>query len=307
MDFLRECIASIYDNTHEISFEIIVVDNASPQGGVESLKVEFPRVKIIKSNVNVGFAGANNIGFKESGGEFVLFLNPDTKLLGPTIELLLEQARTLPHAGIVGCKMLNTDLSVQITSIQKFPTIVNQLVNSEHLLLRWPGCPIWDIGPLFSEETQPIEVEVIPGACMLLRRDVFERVGMFSEEYFMYGEDIDLNYKLKMAGYKNYYVGEAVIIHHGGRSSSQQKVNQWATVMKYRAMTRYYRKTRGRFYEMMYRLTTGCVALARLAVLAMMYPFGNKILNKQSRRNSTEKWKVILRWAFGSQDLATGK
>lgn len=142
---------------------------------------------------------------------------------------------------------------------------------------------------------------------MLMRREVFERAGMFSEDYFMYAEDLDLNYKLKKAGYTNYYVGEAVIIHHGGRSSSQQKVSQWATVMKYRAMTRYYRKTHGHFYEVLYRFTTGCVAVARLAILAMMYPLGNVFLDKQSRRNATEKWKVILKWAFGSQNLAVGK
>ncbi len=307
VDSLRECIASIYENTHNITFEIIVVDNASPQGDVDSLKIDFREVRIIKSGVNIGFAGANNIGFKASAGEYVLFLNPDTKLVGPTVEILLENARALPQSGIVGCKMLNTDLSVQITSIQKFPTILNQIVNSEYLVLRWPSCPIWNIGPLFSEPTHPIRVEVIPGACMLLRRDVFERVGMFSEDYFMYAEDLDLNYKLKKAGYTNFYVGEAVIIHHGGKSSSQQKVNQWATVMKYRAMTRYYRKTHGRFYEKLYRLTTGCVAIARLAVLAMMYPLGNKFWDRQSRRNATEKWKVVLKWAFGSQDLAVGK
>src|ERR1700733_13230616 len=133
VDYLRDCIASIYENTHGISFEIIVVDNASPQGDVDSLKIDFPEVKIIKSRVNVGFAGANNIGFRKSIGEFVLFLNPDTKLVGPTIEILLNHARALPQSGIVGCKMLNTDLSVQITSIQKFPTILNQIVISEYL------------------------------------------------------------------------------------------------------------------------------------------------------------------------------
>jgi GT2 family glycosyltransferase len=304
VDYLRECIASIYENTHGISFEIIVVDNASPQGGVEVLKDEFPEITILKSSKNIGFAAANNLGFKESSGEYVLFLNPDTKLMGPTINILLDRMKALPDAGIVGCKMLNTDLSVQITSIQKFPTILNQIVNSEHLQLRWPGCPLWDIAPLFSEQTQPIKVEVIPGACMLIRRSVFEQVGGFSEDYFMYAEDLDLNYKLKQAGYTNYYVGEAAIVHHGGKSSSQQAVSQWSTMMKYRAMTRYYRKTRGRFYEAMYRTAMGGVAVARLTLLAVMYPFGNILWNRQSLRRAFNKWKVVLNWAIGRQKLA---
>ena len=306
MDYLRDCIASIYENTRGIALEIIVVDNASPEKGVESIKEQFADVAIIKSDKNIGFAGANNIGFRKAIGEYVLFLNPDTKLLGPTINVMLGYIRMLPDAGIVGCRMLNTDLSVQITSIQKFPTILNQIVNSEHLQLRWPDCPLWNIGPLFADQTRPIKVEVIPGACMLLRRSVFEEVGMFSEDYFMYAEDLDLNYKLNRAGYKNYYIGEATIVHHGGRSSSRQQVNQWATMMKYRAMTRYYRKTRGHFYETMYRTAMGCVALARLVLLALMYPFGNVFWDKASVRYAFEKWTVVLKWAIGRQNVALG-
>ena len=304
VDYLRECIASIYENTSNLSWEILVVDNASPQGGVETLKDQFPEVKIIKSSKNLGFAGANNIGFQQSAGEYVLFLNPDTKLIGPTLNILFDNIRKLPDAGIVGCKMLNTDLSVQITSIQKLPTILNQILNSEYLHLLWPSCPIWNIGPLFREQTQPTKVEVIPGACMMLRRSVFEEAGMFSEDYFMYGEDLDLNFKLKQAGYTNYYIGEAVIVHHGGRSSSQQKLNQWATVMKYRAMTRYFQKTRGRFYEARYRIAMGCVALSRLILLALMHPFGTVLWDKQSLRRASGKWKVVLKWAIGFRNFA---
>ena len=98
---------------------------------------------------------------------------------------------------------------------------------------------------------------------------------MFSEDYFMYAEDLDLNYKLKQAGYTNYYVGDTAIVHHGGRSSSRQKVSQWSTTMKYRAMTRYYRKTRGRLYELMYRAIMGCAAVGRLFLLGIAYLFGS--------------------------------
>ncbi len=299
VDYLRECIASIYENTRDISFEIIVVDNASPQGGVESLQDQFPQITIIKSEKNLGFAGANNIGFRRSAGEYVLFLNPDTKLVGPTIDTLLTYIKQLPDAGIVGCKMLNTDLSVQITSIQKFPKILNQIFTAESLQLLWPHCPLWDIAPLFSDGAKAVKVEVIPGACMLLRRSVFEGVGMFSEEYFMYGEDLDLNYKLKRAGYANYYIGEAAIIHHGG-GSSRQKVSQWAIIMQCKAMTRYYRKTRGPLYEWMYWTAIGCVAVARLVLLAAMYPVSN---DKQAVLYALEKWRVVLKWAIGFRDM----
>lgn len=302
VDFLRECIASIYENTHGISFEIIVVDNASPEGGVESLHDQFPAITIIKSPTNLGFAGANNVGFKKSMGSYVLFLNPDTKLIGSTINTMLEYIKVLPDAGIVGCKMLNTDLSVQTTSIQKFPTILNQVFSAEFLKLRWPNCPLWAIAPLFADNVKLIKAEVIPGACMLLKREVFEQVGMFSEEYFMYAEDLDLNHKVKRASYTNYYVGETAIIHHGGRSSSRQRISQWATIMKYRAMTRYFRKTRGRLYEGMYRTAMGCVAIGRLMLLALMYPFAKIIWDKEALLNASQKWRAVLKWAIARQD-----
>src|ERR1700722_4521963 len=109
--YLRECIASVYEQTHGVSFEIIVVDNASPQGGVEALKEQFPEIKIVHSQKNLGFAGANNLGFRESSGRYALFLNPDTKLISPAVNIMLDQLKSLPEGGIVGCKLLNTDLS----------------------------------------------------------------------------------------------------------------------------------------------------------------------------------------------------
>lgn len=302
--YLRESIASVYEHTHGISFEIVVVDNASPEGGVDALSEQFPEITIIKSPENLGFAGANNLGFRRSRGDYVLFFNPDTKLITSTINIILEHLKTLPDAGIVGCKLLNTDLSIQLTSIQKFPTILNQVVDAEYLMLRWPHSPFWGIAPLFSNHLKPLKVEVIPGACMLLRREVFAEVGMFTEDYFMYGEDIDLNYKLKRAGYTNYYVGETAVVHHGGRSSSRQKVSQWSTIMRYRAMVRYFRKTRGRFYEVLYRTAIGFAAAGRLALLALMFPLGNVLWDKESLRISSTKWRAVLKWALGRQDLA---
>jgi N-acetylglucosaminyl-diphospho-decaprenol L-rhamnosyltransferase len=302
-DYLRECIASVYEYTREISFEIIVVDNASSQEGVDTLREQFPEVTIIKSAKNLGFAGANNVGFRHSTGAYVLLLNPDTKLISAAINIMLAHMKSLPDAGIVGCRLLNTDLSVQLTAIQKFPTILNQVLDLEYLQLRWPHCPLWEIAPLFSTDVKLLKVEVISGACMLLRRQVFEQVGMFSEDYFMYAEDIDLNYKVKSAGFTNYYVGEAAMIHHGSKSSSRQEISFWATIMKYRAMRKLFQKTRGRLYGSMYRVAMGCAAAGRLTVLALAYPLGNILWDREALKFATRKWRVILRWALGRQSM----
>jgi GT2 family glycosyltransferase len=303
LDYLADCIASIYEHTHRISFEVIVVDNASPEGGVETLKSQFPQIRIVRSDKNVGFAGANNLGFRQSAGRYVLLLNPDTKLIGPAINTLLERIKSLPDAGIVGCKLLNADLSTSTSSIQKFPTILNQLLNVEFLRLTFPNFPLWDIAPLFSENLNPVKVEVIPGACMMLKRDVFERVGLLTEDYFMYAEDIDLNYKVRRLGFSSYYIGEARIVHHGGGSSSRQKVSQWSTIMTYKAMLRFYRMSRGRAYAAAYRVAMGLAAASRLILLAMMLPFGDR----QGIRCAAAKWSTVLKWAIGMERLGVSQ
>lgn len=299
VDYLRECLLSIYNFTHNVEFEVIIVDNASPEPNVDELLKDFPAIKIEKNAKNLGFAAANNLGFVNSTGEFVLFLNPDTRLISPAINDLLEKSRTLPNAGVVGCKLLNSDRSTQLSSIQRFPKILNQVLDIDFLQRRWPGCPLWDLAPLFSDKLDIFKVEVISGACMLLRRSVFAQVTMFSEEYFMYGEDIDLNYKVYRAGFQNYYVASSSIIHHGGGSSSRHRVNQWKTLMKYRAMRMYYRKVYGRPYEGVYRASMGCSAAFRLVLLGFLYPISVVLRKKESVLAATNKWRAIFKWAVG--------
>jgi N-acetylglucosaminyl-diphospho-decaprenol L-rhamnosyltransferase len=203
--------------------------------------------------------------------------------------------KVLPDAGIVGCKLLNSDLSIQTSCIQKFPTILNQLTDIENIRLRWPRCRLWEIDVLFSENPKPVVVEVVSGACMMLKRDIFEWVGLFSEEFFMYAEDIDLCHKIMRAGFKVYYVGDAVVVHHGGQSSKQHVVNQWATIMKFRAMTQFCEKTRGKAYAWMFRAAMGCAAIGRLLAIAIMSVFGSKTI----KSNTSAKWIAILGWATG--------
>jgi N-acetylglucosaminyl-diphospho-decaprenol L-rhamnosyltransferase len=302
LDYLHDCIASIHEHTRGIDFEIIVVDNASNKGNIDDLKMTFPQVTIIKSQQNIGFARANNLGYQHAKGSYLLFLNPDTRLVGEAINIMLESIEFLADAGIVGCRQVNPDLTVQTTSIQKFPTISNQILNIEYLRLRWPACPLWNIAPLFCDNPLPVVVDVIPGACMLLRREVFERVEMFSEEYFMYAEDIDLNYKVARNGLRNYYISDAVIIHYGGRSSSQKSVNQWATMMKYRAMGQYYTKNHGLVYATIYRTAMGISAFGRLFMIALAFPFGNILWSRQALRLATHKWGAVLKWSLGLAD-----
>jgi len=298
-EYLRECIASIYEWTHQVSWEGIVVDNASPSGNVDSLKERFPEVKLIKSSKNRGFSGANNVGFGDSAGSYVLFLNPDTKLNSPAIDIMMQEVKRLPDAGVIGCKLLNADLSVQTSSIMKVPRIWNTILRVEDLRLRWPK--LWGIGVLFSANEKPVEVEAISGACMLMKREVFEQIGMFSEEYFMYSEDVDLCYQAILAGFKNYHVACATIVHYGGRSSPRV----WQTAMKTRAELHFCQKNYGRLYSILFRLAMVINASTRLMLLAAMYLFARVFRVKHALDSTWLRWSVILKTLVTARSSVT--
>ncbi|MFZ0631607.1 MAG: glycosyltransferase family 2 protein [Acidobacteriaceae bacterium] len=287
--WLLKCLESVYAQTHETTFEIIVVDNASPDGDVGIVKERYPDVVLIESSENLGFAGANNLGSRSASGEYVVFLNPDTVLLNPAFDLMLRQAHSLPSLGAAGCTLLNEDESIQVSCIQTFPTILNQLLDMEVLLHRFPACPLWNIAPLFAGGTEPSRVEVISGACVLFRREVFAQVGGFSEDYFMYAEDLDLSYKAVQAGFTNYYIPQGRIVHYGGKSSVRRR----AVVMKWRSILLYIAKHRGYGYQLVFRSVMACSALARCVLLAGMVAV-SRGSRRASAQNALLKWWLIL-------------
>lgn len=300
-EYLRECILSINRWTKEVLYEVIVVDNASPSSSIDSVKGQFPEIKLIKSGKNLGFSRANNVGFRESVGDFVLFLNPDTKLDSPAIDLMMKEVKRLPRLGVAGCKLLNSDLSVQTSSIMKFPTIFNATFQVEYLRQRWPH--LWGIGALYSEDTKPAEAEAISGACMLTRREVFEQIGMFSEEYFMYSEDIDLCYQSVRKGFKNYYLASATIVHYGGRSSPRA----WQTALKTKAELHFCQKNYGRPYAFLFQVVMAMNATARLMVLAPVRLFAKVFRLKDALDATWLRWTVILKTLVAFRGSAKGQ
>jgi GT2 family glycosyltransferase len=297
-EYLGKCIASILAETHDIEFEIVVIDNASFDGSDEMLRQYYPQVRFLQSERNVGFAKANNAAFHESWGRHVLFLNPDTELAGPALNILLDSLRRLPNAGAVGCKLLNGDKTVQTSCIQSFPTIMNQLLDSESLRALWPNSSLWGNAPLFGGRTGPEEVEAISGACVMMNRGVFEQVGLFSEDYFMYTEDIDLCHNIREAGYKNYYIPQATVIHFGGGSTGKGPRGISEIIMR-ESIWRFLRKTRGGNYSFSYRISTLIAAMGRLALLTIILPLYIIRPDRISWNSSFRKWGAILAWSLG--------
>jgi GT2 family glycosyltransferase len=297
-EFLRRCLASVEAQTAGITYEIIVIDSGSFDGCDQMLEEHHPHVRFMQSESNIGFARANNEAFKVSVGDHVLFLNPDTELVGPAVNVLIRHLRALPDAGAVGCRLLNADGSVQSTCVQAFPTILSQFLNSDLLRSAYPRWSIWGMAALFHATNWPVKVDAISGACIMLRRTTFHQVGLFSEEYFMYAEDLDLCHKVGLAGYANYYVPDATVIHFGG-GSSDKACNDFSVVMMCESIWRFLSKTRGSGYGLAYRASTVVLAVLRLVLLVALWPLQSMQRSGPPWSASFRKWRAILTWSLG--------
>ena len=302
-DYLQKCIASILANTFVVEYEIIVVDSASFDGCGDMLQHLYPQVHFIQSELNVGFARANNLGASYAHGKVLLFLNPDTEVRGHAIEHLYCRHQELHRTGVVGCRLLNSDGTLQTSCVQPFPTILNQNLDAD-ILQRWfPRIGLWMSAATFEGIIMPVQVEMVSGACMMIEREVFKHVGEFSADYFMYAEDIDLCHKIIMAGYTNYYVPEVEIVHHGG-GSTQHERSFFANVMIRESVGRLLRKTHGNSYSLVYRLALTGAAAVRLTLLALCYPVA--LIKHRAHEWSTalNKWIAIVRWGLWLENWA---
>ncbi len=297
--YLRKCLASVCANVGGLTFEVIVVDNASYDGCGEVLAREFPRVRFIQSAQNLGFARANNLGFEQSSGRNVLFLNPDTEVVGPALERLRSVLDSDPRAVIVGPKLLNSDGSIQASCVQRFPTVLNQLLDVDLLRAKFPHAALWGMEPLWTDAPEPAEVEVIPGACLMVKRDAFQRAGMFNSRYFMYAEDVDLCFEVKKLGWKVCYSGRAVVVHHGGVSSDTKPPSQFSAVVPRASMRAFMRATHARLYAAGYTFSTGLAALCRLSLTAALFGLTAGRFRANGLRSAFRKWLRVLRWSLG--------
>jgi GT2 family glycosyltransferase len=299
-DYLKKCLQSIYATMQKEAFEIIIIDNASFDKSKPLVKNEFPDVNFIQSKTNLGFACANNVAYLHASGETLLFLNPDTEIVQNAIQVMMSALYSDETIGIVGCRLLNTDKSLQTSCVQPFPTIFNQIFDAE-ILKKYPlTSNERRIRILIRNSAGPEDVEVISGACLMIKRNVFEKVGRFSEDYFMYSEDIDLCYKVKSSGYRICYTGKATIIHHGGKSSSGSGQSGFSIVLMRQSIYTFLKKTRGPLYAFTYWLAMLISATIRLlCLLCSILPQVTRRRSMVSIKNSLYKWYKIGRWCLG--------
>ncbi|QPQ53892.1 glycosyltransferase family 2 protein [Chryseobacterium indologenes] len=218
---LRNCLLSIRKYIKETEYEVIVIDNASTDSSWGDLIPEFPEVRFMSSQTNGGFSKANNQAIQTAKGEYLLLLNPDTELEGFYMKDLLDFADSHSGFGGMGVRMHDAQGNFLPESKRSVPDMFNSF---EKLFTNFRKNNSKSYYRNDIEENAIAEVDVLTGAFLLVRKDVYEKVGGLDEAYFMYGEDIDLCYTLLKHGYKNYYYGEVSILHHKGESTIRDEV-----------------------------------------------------------------------------------
>jgi GT2 family glycosyltransferase len=303
-ELLRKCLLSVLTNLANCDLEVLVLDNASYDGSAEMVNKEFPSVTFLQAEQNMGFAGGNNRAFQQSTGRNVLFLNPDTELVGGALHTMLVALKSRKDAGVVGPKLVNPDLSAQIDCMRAFPTILNQFFDSSLTRKVFAKFDFAGVKPVIKGDNNPVSVEMLPGTCVMLRRELFEQAGLFNEKYFMYAEDIELSYRVKNAGWTNYYVSNATVIHHGGCSSQQKTESFFSTVMMNEAVWQFLCATRGQWYGAVHRTATGLAAILRLTVLCFLRLLPVRRQRRSRAARSYNKWIMVLRWSVGLEGWA---
>jgi O-antigen biosynthesis protein len=224
--FLEQCLHSVIKAADGLEVEIFVVDNNSVDNSVEMLNEKFPSVKLIANKENTGFSKANNQALRVAKGEYQLLLNPDTVVEEDTFKKVIAFMDSHPDAGGLGVYMIDGKGKFLPESKRGLPTPMVAFYKIFGLSALFPKSKIFGKYHLgFLDKNKTHEVEILSGAFMLLRKSALDKVGLLDEDFFMYGEDIDLSYRLIKGGYKNYYFPETRIIHYKGESTKKSSVN----------------------------------------------------------------------------------
>ncbi len=249
---LRPCLKSIYalqGRVANVETEVLVVDNASVDNTVAMINKEFPQIRLIANKENRGFAFANNQGIGLAQGSYVMLLNPDTEIVGDALFRMVDYLQQHPEVGLLGPQLLNSDGTVQ-SSRRRFPTLATAFVESTVLqrnLSRSSILANFYVKDKPNDTTQ--EVDWLVGACLLVRKEVIDRVGMLDERFFMYLEEVDWCYRIKKAGWRVVYLPAAQVIHHYGQSADQDIPHRHI----------YFNDSKCKFYEKYYGVVLGRV------------------------------------------------
>ena len=276
--FLEKCLISVFRSSGDISYEVFVVDNNSIDDSVAVVRGKFSQAHLIANKENIGFARANNIAINKASGKYTLILNPDTVLSEDTLQTCLAFMERHPDAGSVGVKMVDGTGTYLPESKRGLPSPLGSMFKLTGINELFPNSSFFNsyyMGGLDPETTN--KVPVLTGAFMFAQTRALQQVGGFDEDYFMYGEDIDLSYRLLKAGYENYYLPDTSIIHYKGESTKRSSIEYVKTF--YNAMlifvSKHYSGFKGFFLKQFLKLgivLRGALSGVRRFLLLLMKP-----------------------------------
>ncbi len=265
-EFLHHALVSLQKAMKGIRGEIFVVDNASDDGSIEMVRRRFPKIQLIASKSNLGFAKANNVGLRQSRGKYILLINPDTLVQEDTLQVMIRFFEENPDVGLAGCKIMNPDGTFQLACRRSFPGPWAAFTKMTGLSTLFPGSRLfgrYNLTYLSPDETY--ELDAVSGSFMMVRREAYEQVGGLDEDFFMYGEDLDWCYRIQRAGWKNYYVHSTQIIHYKGESTKRSSLNEIRTF--YQAMHLFVQKHLSSSLVLSFLIRFAIVVSSRLAIL----------------------------------------
>jgi GT2 family glycosyltransferase len=250
-EILRACLNRLFDMCRDLTLEVIVVDNASRDASAEMVECDFPDVHLVRSQVNLGFAAANNVGFKVATGDTILLLNPDALLEPGALQRSLAYMAADPRIGMGGGLLLDKAGQWQ-PSARCFPSLLNEFLVLSGLAARFQKSRFFGrFDRTWDDSGKPAKVDWVPGAFALIRRSALEQVGEFDERFFLYYEEVDLCRRFQKAGWTIWYWPDVVICHWGGESSKTVENHDFSssgsqlTLWRMRSELLFYRKHHG--------------------------------------------------------------
>jgi GT2 family glycosyltransferase len=284
--YLEACLASLFADPLRHPFEVVVTDNCSTDGSRAMLREKYPEVQVIYNDCNVGLGQASNQGIAATRGEYVLLLNNDTLVNAHSLDALADFLDSTPEAAAVAGKLLNPDGSFQF-AFGQFPTLLEEVLVATRLGARLrPGYP----NHLIAHEVR--SVDWLCSACMLLRRQALNQVGVLDTEYFIYGDEVDLQYRLKRAGWQIYFYPFATTVHFGGRS-----LDRWGRRrLVYRGRLLFFRKQYGVWRTALLRALLLVLSLTKASVwIGAWFSAGRRERARKELRSNLDVIKLCLK------------
>jgi len=306
-ELLYKCIKSVKDKTSGLRYEIIVIDNNSADGSALMMKREFPDCKLIESKENLGFGKGNNRAAKEASGKYIFYLNPDTELITNALLGMFSFLESNKDFGAVGCKLILPNGPIEYPCASTYPTLLNNFCQLFLLNRIFPKSRFFSSRLLdYWNHKDSREIDCLSGACMMVRKDLNNRLNGFDENIFMYAEDTDLCYRIKKEGDKIFYLSTEVIMHHEGAGTKKGKSRNFPSLLKAESNYYFFRKHYGNTKATYFKLLFFWGSLFRTFILVIITPV---CIGKLTRKDidllrSLDKYINLFLWSIGLRKVS---